>query len=105
MKHKEIWLTVGEAFITEPDERTWGQDKLTELGLCVATERLGLGFEAVFDIHNPNGLYWLPVRQKSPTCCFGDSEPPHTREHDLIRGTFACLMAAMSEKEYNNLVG
>ena len=97
MKHKLLWTTISVAFLTEPEDRTKEQAEISRDGLCWSwPESIPNGLSVagfLCNLNRTDGLYWLPITGQSD----------HTRQHDLIRGDFAQLMACMSEKEFNEL--
>lgn len=100
--HGKNWLTIAIAFETEPGKRTNKQRQLTDLGLCHAGAILGELFR--FEGHlirstrnfasmGPDA-YWFPIPEESN----------HTRNHDLLRATFAGFMAALTVREFEEML-
>ncbi len=101
MTHKQIWTEISEAFYTPESEGTGKQRKLSRSGLCLATLFLDwehwLAFSDLCECCFRAG-FWLPSTRRSHCSDW------HKREHDLLRGDFAALMACMTEKEFNQLL-
>ena len=101
MTHSQKWLEIEIAFETEPGDRTDWQNHLTSSGLCFAADELIAGdlyeFFPIEPMKTANWFwgYWRPIRR----------HPRHVREHDLLRATFAGFMAALSPKEFNEMIG
>ena len=108
MKHKLLWTTISVAFLTEPEDRTEKQKGLAGHGLCYSVGEAMEPFGSVrakgllqkLNPHSDKSEYWLPAYS---SWISQNQLGNHTRQHDLIRGDFAQLMACMSEKEFNLL--
>lgn len=100
MTHKQTWLEIAEAYLTPRSERTEKQRFLTVLGLCDAASDMGLKFhkmarlmgELVGPFHGID--YWWPV--------YGLED--YLPIHDELRGLQALFFAAMSAKDFNELL-
>ena len=98
----DIWLEIAEAYGTPCEERTETQRLVAMGGLCWA-----LRFLRVYDststfvcmeiFHKPG--YWWQVRYESPLIN-GKFKPIY----DTYRCQFACFLAAMSNKEFKDLL-
>jgi len=103
------WLTIGEAFETEPEERTEGRYGIAYLGLCDAMDEIINYFSAedyvsfcktmrLFTEDHPEITSvdtWWPT----------SNDDDHTRQCDFERAFFAYLMAAISDDDYNEMIG
>ncbi len=105
MTHQQTWLEIAEAFATESDDRTDRQRSLSAAGLCWAFSHFKPKDDTVWDKFRDfwdgvtdYGSYknlWLPR--------LGNAD--HHRKHDLLRSTFACFIAAMTEEDFNLIIG
>ena len=92
MTHEELWLEIAEAFGTPVNERSQKQHHATCSGLCLAVEIfVGVRKRNRFERNLWGHLasWWLEKM---------------TYESDAQRCLFACFMAAMPEKDYNEMV-
>ena len=101
MTHSQAWHTIAVAYETEPEERTDSQRNIAQFGLCYAAAELrilrnglqvtrfnrGLG-----PCPRTCGIYWFDLNNR-------------TRDHDLLRATFAGFMAAMTQREFDAMIG
>ena len=91
---QEQWMEVGKAFDCHDENRTPFQDSVTNGGLCWAWNmiaRLDFMDQGVYTrlrVVHPRFGFWLPAGRSS----------------DLIRATFAYLMAAMTDAERDSIV-
>lgn len=108
MTHRERWAEIAVAFDTPPEERTERQSKLALAGLCWAHSGNSKDWEQVCeglslvrcgylfsDSRSGKSLFWFP--------CYNDHD--WTREYDYYRATFAGFVAAMTEEEFNQILG
>ena len=90
-KRQEQWMEVGRVFEMLESERDTEARFLVSSGLCMAmyevTERDG-HYRCLSFVNDTSG-WWCTVR---------------TRESDLLRATFAYLMAAMTDAERDQIV-
>lgn len=96
---RKAFLLAAEAFGTPETAKTRKQKQLTQCGICYTIRHLTGSREAydcVFDIGEKigiTGVYWWPTRESidwTPSC-------------DKERSLFCYLMAALSDKEFEEL--
>lgn len=98
MKHKKLWLTIAKAFGTPEDERSQAQTLITRHGLCNAIFELTqkgesrefyLAFRKCWKNHRFGWAFWFLTQ---------------TPKSNAQRCLFACFMAALTKKEYNEML-
>lgn len=102
MTRTQAWRKVAEAFDTSWDLRTDRQRDMTQEGLCGALAMAGHWAEGSIivrmnDLRTNMGMlniWWWPAR----------GNPEWSPECDAERATFAALMAAMTQRERDQLV-
>ena len=93
MTHEELWLEIAEAFGTPRNEGTERQSKVAYDGICFALTSFELGVEYSSEFY----FTFKPSEDCSPWWW----EPNGDKEERCL---FACFMAAMPEKDYNEMV-
>lgn len=102
-KKQKIWLEIGLAYETEPELRTERQKELSSYGVCWAYYYLTRSpsdennfIQCLYTKIFKSMMAYYPEFKKEdvwiPTSSLYE-KGDHTREHDLIRATFAYLMA------------
>ena len=97
MTHRSRWYEIAEAYGTPRGERTERQIRLTHTGLCSALTICGIDPYVVYKIRRISGelsAFWFPVFYS------WDWLPIY----DEYRCIFALFMAAMSEKDFKQLL-
>lgn len=98
---RKAFLWAAKAFGTPHDERTERQKELTLNGLCYAikqlTDSMGI-YHWAYDFGGKVGIgsdHWWEIR--------GLARQP--QKNDKERSLFCCLMAALSDKEFEEISG
>lgn len=91
------WLKIAEAYGTNTADRTNDQRFVAQRGLCFAL-RWTVGYEARDEFAD------LVCVTFAPNACLDGVWAWPIDGHDEERCDFACLMAAMSDADYNALI-
>jgi hypothetical protein len=90
-----IWLEIAKAYGTPYKNRTYRQKMLSNWGLCWAVDDFGIYHDNFSQLGECMGNhFWWPAR------IFRGFDPIY----DIYRCQFACLMATMSNEEFEELL-
>lgn len=92
MNKQEAWLEIAEAYSVHPEERKGRQWWVAHSGLCYAMDFL------IPNTYNEIGRLYPSKLRMSYWC------PIAHFEADDIRSLFCCLMAQLTDKEYEELL-
>jgi len=92
---RKAWTEIAIAYETEHVDRTEKQDLLSCSGLCIALARYDIANTCSTLRQFHPSVYWYPTY-------YGEC---WTREHDLLRATHAAFFAAMTPKEFLEIIG
>ena len=114
MTRKQMWLTIARAYGTSEKERTDFQYKLANKGMCDAIRILR--HKKLITLHQRNqalyflskfyplNKYWMPSRWEILLGYVFPVEVDSFEEATNIRCLFCCLVAQLSDKEYNGII-
>ena len=99
MTRTHAWRKVAEAFGTPPEQRTEEQRQVTRYGLCFGLEVLGFGWMVILQLQQKLLITGWDLRGNRDGAFLWPRRP----RYDSERALFAGLMAAMTQRERDQL--
>lgn len=106
-ERQELWMEIAEAYGTPEGERIERRGGVACDGLCnavrVVCPNIGDHFQwGIAPLFAPRDTY--PRREQKPLRCPGYFWFPYYENHDSERSIFACMMASISDEDYDEMV-